>query len=662
MAATNVQAFSGDVEISSNLAVDTNTLFVNSVGNKVGIGTTDPTGFEVYNKPINQTYRDDFTNIHVNNKYQIDGRDGAAPNTLSQRYGVRAADNAGDNPEFGELIIGAHADQNYTISDGTFLSFNDSGHFYIATHPTANYGEDVTLGPNQTYPYIGTNTDNRISPLFTVRPTGNVGIGTTNPGTALDVNGTVKSTHVSLGSPLNPTIGGYWLTIQNGTFDGNIGDEYPNPEGGILFTNKSSQDSFPWGYYMGVVKDVASTSPTSIRFDIGKSEDLNTNEHTGGTDTLTPYFTIDNGNVGIGTTDPECLLHLSASSSFDPITDPVKIKIHNRTITGNWSITQPWGLLEFDTDDSSGAGSGPVAGIGCRAETASGGDASLCFYTDGDNSDDTALGSANERMCIDHDGNVGIGTANPTQRFVVAKTDNVASTPVMELMVSTAFDNPTPNPSLYRLLDFSTFADSGKRHCSINLLNYNNSGSGQFDITERLKTGLGFSVRNGGSVIENALSISYTGKVGIGTTNPGQTLDVNGDFRCGNFHAIRTGGLAKFATRQVSGSNITNLSDQIRINGFRRAGWVRAHYSAGLAGGNGSLQHSAFIVVGFSVLGDGSIDYDVLSKVQHTTTNVSMSSNSSGYVTLSVNTGSNFGSYVTLYTEWFYDSGIYPTV
>ena len=32
----------GDVAISSNLAVDTNTLFVDSVGNKVGIGTTNP--------------------------------------------------------------------------------------------------------------------------------------------------------------------------------------------------------------------------------------------------------------------------------------------------------------------------------------------------------------------------------------------------------------------------------------------------------------------------------------------------------------------------------------------------------------------------------------------------------------------------------------------
>src|SRR6056300_891908 len=191
MAATNVQAFSGDVEISSNLAVNTSDLFVDTVSGNVGIGRTDPTGFEVYNRPINQTYRDDYTNIHVNNKYQIDSRDTSAPNTLSQRYGVRAADNGGLNPEIGELIIGAHADQNYLSSDGTFISFNDASQFYIATHPTANYGEDVTLESNQSYPYIGADTNNRISPLFTVRSSGDVGIGMTTPTSTLNVASTL---------------------------------------------------------------------------------------------------------------------------------------------------------------------------------------------------------------------------------------------------------------------------------------------------------------------------------------------------------------------------------------------------------------------------------------------------------------------------------------
>ena len=42
MAATNVQAFSGDVEITSNLEVGTANLFVDTVNSRVGIGTSGP--------------------------------------------------------------------------------------------------------------------------------------------------------------------------------------------------------------------------------------------------------------------------------------------------------------------------------------------------------------------------------------------------------------------------------------------------------------------------------------------------------------------------------------------------------------------------------------------------------------------------------------------
>jgi hypothetical protein len=39
---TKLQVFSGDVEVTSNLVVDTNTLHVDTVSNKVGIGSTQP--------------------------------------------------------------------------------------------------------------------------------------------------------------------------------------------------------------------------------------------------------------------------------------------------------------------------------------------------------------------------------------------------------------------------------------------------------------------------------------------------------------------------------------------------------------------------------------------------------------------------------------------
>src|SRR6056300_1075717 len=42
MATTNIQTFDGQVEVNSNLSVDTNTLHVDSVAGRVGIGKTDP--------------------------------------------------------------------------------------------------------------------------------------------------------------------------------------------------------------------------------------------------------------------------------------------------------------------------------------------------------------------------------------------------------------------------------------------------------------------------------------------------------------------------------------------------------------------------------------------------------------------------------------------
>jgi hypothetical protein len=55
MAATNIQSFSGDVEVSSNLTVDTNTLHVDSVAGRVGIGKTNPAYAVDVNGTLNAT-------------------------------------------------------------------------------------------------------------------------------------------------------------------------------------------------------------------------------------------------------------------------------------------------------------------------------------------------------------------------------------------------------------------------------------------------------------------------------------------------------------------------------------------------------------------------------------------------------------------------------
>jgi hypothetical protein len=55
MVTTNIQSFAGQVEVNSNLTVDTNTLHVDSVSGRVGIGKTDPAYAMDVNGTVNAT-------------------------------------------------------------------------------------------------------------------------------------------------------------------------------------------------------------------------------------------------------------------------------------------------------------------------------------------------------------------------------------------------------------------------------------------------------------------------------------------------------------------------------------------------------------------------------------------------------------------------------
>jgi hypothetical protein len=119
--------------------------------------------------------------------------------------------------------------------------------------------------------------------------------------------------------------------------------------------------------------------------------------------------------VGIGTNSPNKLLEISGASGLDN-SSPVHFRITNTQSATNGNpftdITKPAALISYYTSDTSTAGPGDVAGIGFRPESLLGGDTALCFYTDSDSTDDP-VAPLQERMCITHDGNVGIGVTNP---------------------------------------------------------------------------------------------------------------------------------------------------------------------------------------------------------------------------------------------------------
>ena len=141
MAQTNVQAFSGDVEISSNLAVDTDTLFVDSVGGSVGIGTVSPGATLDVNgdmaalsqqAPSSLTYSTSTSSIAGHGDYIID--------TSRNQFNTSAGNStAAFDPNAGGWWS---SDYDYTSgvanTSGTFSSLTDSG-------STVHYGAWAAL-------------------------------------------------------------------------------------------------------------------------------------------------------------------------------------------------------------------------------------------------------------------------------------------------------------------------------------------------------------------------------------------------------------------------------------------------------------------------------------------------------------------------------------
>lgn len=316
---------------------------------------------------------------------------------------------------------------------------------------------------------------------------GNVGIGTNNPQGKL---------HLSSGNS------GDCVLILEADEDNSNENDNPRIEfwqdGSIAESAIRQSDN-----YLDIMNSV--TTLSGIRFFTG-------NDTSGYTNAVERMHIDEAGRVGIGTNNPECMLQLSASTLSSDITDPIKLKIHNRRGAGDWSTTQPWGLLEFDTNDITGAGDGPVAGIGCRFEDVGGGDASLCFYTDGNNNSNNVLGAASERMCIDHDGNVGIGTTNPATQLEI-RGQTTSSIPTIRLT------NTAPGNAVQDLGGLEVYSvDGGGDFCGSIIVRRDNDGAAP-DGNIIFRTGA-----NG--VSSDRMIVDHNGDVGIGTDNPVCRFDV----------------------------------------------------------------------------------------------------------------------------------------
>ena len=307
--------FTGVVNFSADVAVNTNTLFVDVSEAKVGIGTTSPA------YPLD-----------VTGSAQLSG---------------------------GDLILRSDSTDADTQSIRFENASSDDRSAYIRADYSTNSSGNATSLVFGTNPSTGDGSDRMV-----ISNTGNVGIGTTSPATALHIDSS----------------GATALTLQrNSGASSNISIKYDG----------ASQD-----YYTGVAS-------VSEDFVIGTSADLNGNNLLRVTSA---------GNVGIGTTNPLHKVDITgnASTAYDATSDSGQSN-HDATlqIFNSNTTDESFASLVFRNRNSN-VGISRISSISKGSGTTD-----MSFVTEHSN-------TKSEKLRITSEGNVGIGTASPSDKLHVS--------------------------------------------------------------------------------------------------------------------------------------------------------------------------------------------------------------------------------------------------
>ena len=393
--------FAGNIVGTGDLTIDTNTLHVDSSNNRVGIGTTSPsvktqisvadtTAYSASTISANQ-FQLSITNTGANGVAGIllatepsSGNGGhcgiralstgsgdsaltfstRGGSTQAERMRIDSSGRVGINESAlssfnsigDDLVISqASGSAGITIRSGT----SNTGVLAFTDGANTSFRGDVRYDHNGDYMRFSTNGDERMR----IDSSGDVGIGTTDPGTKLDVAGDIRVKS-----------SGVYKAAHNGSASA------------PLYTVNDS--------------------------DTGMFRGANANElsfSTGGSNAMI----IDSSQqVGIGTTSPAVPLdvHGANETTFDHV-GTIRLSGTDAYNSGNAGSG-----INFNGKFTSGGLSTTFAQIsGIKENTSDEGfDGALTF---GVRSDASGQGVNIERMRIDSSGNVGIGTTSPNSRL-----------------------------------------------------------------------------------------------------------------------------------------------------------------------------------------------------------------------------------------------------
>ena len=219
---------------------------------------------------------------------------------------------------------------------------------------------------------------------------------------------------------------------------------------------------------------------------------------------------LSNGNVGIGTDSPDAPLHIntqigSSGGSASTVDYPLVISQEDIGNTVDQVIGAGVGVLFKNATNSSSEIGSAIASM--RASTSDGNTSNELAFFISDN--DTTL---DEVVRIDVDGNIGIGTDNPTAK-VTAYHSNNEITGLFKLWTNTADNTGTEGASIDWVASGDPTAVGAK-------IGATRAGSGA-------KMDLRFYTGRNTDADHEKVRITTGGNVGIGTDDPVSTLDVS---------------------------------------------------------------------------------------------------------------------------------------
>ncbi len=383
---------------------------------------------------------------------------------------------------------------------------------------------------------------------------GNVGIGTTGPGKNLDVVGDTRSS--------------------TGFFDGTAGDtggsglfmnyaaSQPNSGPAIKWSDGTLANTFGFFVNSGVAyQGNAGNSNFFVRRVTADGSLGAINVQLGGADaSAVSYF--NGGNVGIGTTAPAYKLEVYGDTPGLSISDNngLTTTLAFRSSNPARAVGNMWEIKTITYDGGSSGSTyrtSHLAFLGRKEVT----DASLT-----------------EWMRIQRDGNVGIGTTGPTHKLQVSGVGGV-------------FDLESSSADSW--MDFSP--DGGTRAWAIG----HDAGlvTNGFFIYDSPAGKTPFKIYP--SSVDNTLVLN-AGNVGIGTTSPGQKLDVQG----GNVNT--SGNLMASGVLTIAGTGNSSIAGNVGIGtgaatlalDIASAQWDCATTECALRIGNGTYRLKMGMAVG----------------------------------------------------------------